>query len=46
LSPRPHFSKVVWSDLKAAETNNDKEPRTLSLSWPCCGGRMIIIETF
>ena len=34
------------SDLKAAETNNDKEPRTLSLSCPCCGGRMIIIETF
>jgi hypothetical protein len=33
---------VLWA---AAETNNDKEPRTLSLSCPCCGGRMIIIET-
>jgi hypothetical protein len=34
------------SDLKAAETNNDKEPRTLPRPCPCCGGRMFIIETF
>jgi hypothetical protein len=34
------------SDPKAAETTDDKEPRTLSQPCPCCGGRMIIIETF
>jgi hypothetical protein len=43
---KPLAVSARQSDLKAAETNNDKEPRTLSLSCPCCGGRMIIIETF
>jgi hypothetical protein len=29
-----------------AEATDDKEPQTLSHPCPCCGGRMIIIETF
>ena len=34
------------SEPEAAETANDKEPQTLSHPCSCCGGRMIIIETF
>src|SRR4051794_25749597 len=34
------------SDARDAHVADDGEPQTLSYPCPCCGGRMIVIETF
>ncbi len=34
------------SENKTADAANDNEPQILAQPCPCCGGRMIIIETF
>ncbi len=34
------------SELGDGQTINPDEPPSLSIPCPCCGGRMIIIETF
>ena len=39
----------VVPHLRATDTSdaaNDNEPQILSHPCPCCGGRMIVIETF
>jgi hypothetical protein len=35
-----------WSEPSDADVTADNEPPTLAHPCPCCGGRMVIIETF
>jgi hypothetical protein len=37
---------AMQSDVGDAHLADDGEPRTLSYPCPCCGGRMVVIETF
>jgi hypothetical protein len=37
---------AVENETRDADSGDDGEPQTLSHPCPCCGGRMIIIETF
>ncbi len=38
--PKPH------SENAASDATDSNEPQTPSHPFPCCGGRMIVIETF
>jgi len=37
---------ATQNESNPADSLGDSEPQTLSQPCPCCGGRMIIIETF
>ena len=37
---------VPQNEPSGADSTDDRQSQTLSHSCPCCGGRMVIIETF
>ncbi len=44
LLPEAYGAKT--DDYDSANGNADEQPRVLALPCPCCGGRLIIVETF
>ena len=46
LRGRAAYSTLQWQKSKTADATTSSEPEPHSHRCPCCGGRMVIIETF